>query len=93
MDELTQGGTVDQKKKKSKDFPGGAVDKNPPSNAGDMGSTPCPGRFHVPQPLSQCTGSLCSATRKATAMRSTRASVEWPPIPAARESPHAATQT
>ena len=31
------------------DFPGGAVVKNPPSNAGDMGSSPGQGRFHMPQ--------------------------------------------
>ena len=31
------------------DFPGGRVDKNPPANAGDVGSIPRPGRFHVPQ--------------------------------------------
>ena len=29
-------------------FLGGPVVKNPPANAGDMGSTPGPGRFHVP---------------------------------------------
>ena len=31
------------------DFPGGAVVKNPPANAGDTGSSPGPGRFHMPQ--------------------------------------------
>ena len=30
------------------DFPGGAVVKNPPANAGDMGSSPGPGRSHMP---------------------------------------------
>ena len=30
-------------------FPGGAVVKNPPANAGDTGSSPGPGRSHVPQ--------------------------------------------
>ena len=30
------------------DFPGGAVDKNPPANAGDRSSAPGPGRFHMP---------------------------------------------
>ena len=30
-------------------FPGGAVVKNPPANAGDMGSIPGPGRSHMPQ--------------------------------------------
>ena len=28
-------------------FPGGAVDGNPPADAGDKGSIPGPGRFHM----------------------------------------------
>ena len=32
-----------------KGFPGGAVVKNPPANAGDMGSSPGPGGSHMPQ--------------------------------------------
>ena len=36
-------------KKKWWDFPGGAVVKNPPANAGDTGSSPGPGRSHMPQ--------------------------------------------
>ena len=36
------------KKKESWDFPGGAVVKNPPANAGDTGSSPGPGRSHMP---------------------------------------------
>ena len=31
------------------DFPGGMEDKNLPANAGDTGSIPGPGRFHVPR--------------------------------------------
>ena len=31
-----------------KGFPGGAVVKNPPANAGDMDSSPGPGRSHMP---------------------------------------------
>ena len=30
-------------------FPGGAVVKNPPANAGDMGSSSGLGRFHMPR--------------------------------------------
>ena len=30
-------------------FPGGAVVKNPPANAGDTGSSPGPGRSHTPR--------------------------------------------
>ena len=33
----------------SRDFPGGALDKNPPANAGDMGSNPGLGRSHMLQ--------------------------------------------
>ena len=29
-------------------YPGGVVVKNPPANAGDMGSSPGPGRSHMP---------------------------------------------
>ena len=31
------------------DVPGGAVDGNPPANAGDMGTSSGPGRAHVPR--------------------------------------------
>ena len=31
------------------DFPSGEVVKNPPANAGDTGSSPGPGRSHMPQ--------------------------------------------
>ena len=34
-------------KRKLEDFPGGAVVKNPPANAGDTGSSPGPGRSHM----------------------------------------------
>ena len=56
------------------DFPGGTVDKNPPTDSGDMGSTPSPGRFHmlqgnyahVPQLLSQrSTGCMLLTTEPA----------------------------
>ena len=36
-------------KEKDRDFPGGAVVKNPPANAEDMGSSPGPGRTHMPR--------------------------------------------
>ena len=32
-----------------RDFPGGTVVKNPAANAGDTGSTPGPGSFHMPR--------------------------------------------
>ena len=34
---------------KIEDFPGGAVVKNPPANAGDTGSSPGPGGSHMPR--------------------------------------------
>lgn len=34
--------------KENEDFPSDPKVKNPPANAGDVGSTPGPGRFHVP---------------------------------------------
>ena len=36
-------------KKVTRGFPGGAVVKNPPANAGDTGLSPGPGRSHMPQ--------------------------------------------
>ena len=41
-------------------FPGGAVVKNPPANAGDMGSSPGPGRSHMPQSNKACAPQLLS---------------------------------
>ena len=38
-----------QIKPKMRGFPGGAVVKNPSANAGDTGSSPGPGRSHMPQ--------------------------------------------
>ena len=32
-----------------RDFPSGAVAKNPPANAGDTGLSPGPGRSHMPR--------------------------------------------
>ena len=37
-----------KKKKPLRDFPGGPVVNSPPANAGDMGSIPALGRFHLP---------------------------------------------
>ena len=36
-------------RKFGRDFPGGAVVKNPPANAGDTGSSPGLGRSHMPR--------------------------------------------
>ena len=58
-------------------FPGGAVVENLPANAGDTGSTPGPGRSHMPrsgwarepQLLSLRIWSLYSATGEAAIVR------------------------
>ena len=60
-----------------RDFPGGAVVKNLPANAGDTGSSPGLGRSHMlrsnwarePQLLSLRVWSLCPATGGAAIVR------------------------
>ena len=53
---LTVWGAVERKEElfivnslKQRDFPGGAVVKNPPTNAGDASSNPGLGRAHMPR--------------------------------------------
>ena len=53
-------------------FPGGAVVKNPPANAGDTGLSPGPGRSHMPW-------SLCATTTEARAPRARALQQEKPP--------------
>ena len=68
-------------------FPGGAVVENLPANAGDTGSSPGLGRFHMPrsnwaaepQLLSLHIWSLCSATREAAIVRGPRTAMESGP--------------
>ena len=42
------------------DFPGGTVVKNPPANEGDTGSSPGPGRSHMPRNNKACAPQLLS---------------------------------
>ena len=51
--------------KTHRDFPGGTVVKNPPANAGDMGSSPGPGRSHMPQSNKACAPQLLSLRSRA----------------------------
>ena len=68
-------------------FPGGAVVENLPANAGDTGSSPGPGRSHMPrsnwarepQLLSLRVWSLCSATREAATVRGPRTAMKSGP--------------
>ena len=48
-------------------FPGGSVVKNPPANAGDMGSIPGPGGSHMPQSNQAHTPQLLSLCSRAHA--------------------------
>ena len=69
--------------------------ENLPANAGDTGSSPGPGRSHMPrskwareqQLLSLRVWSLCSATRGRDSERPAHRDEEWPPLAATRESP------
>ena len=82
-------------------FPGGAVVENLPANAGDMGSSPGLGGFHMPrsnwarepQLLSLCVWSLCSATRGRDSERPVHRDEEWPLLATTRESPRTETKT
>ena len=81
-------------KHSGRDFPGGAVVKNPPASAGDTGLIPGPGRSHmpqsnqahVPQLLSLCPRahvlqllSPCATTTEARAPRACAPQQENPP--------------
>ena len=69
------------------DFPGGPVVKNPFTNAGDSGSIPGPGRFHMPRSSRACAPQLPkptlsgprSATPEAHAPRACARPQEKPP--------------
>ena len=82
-------------------FPGGAVVRNLPANAGDTGSSPGLGISHMPrsnwarepQLLSLRVWSLCSATRGRDSERPVHRDEEWPPLGATRESPRTVTKT
>ena len=45
---ISSGNSRPVKNQGPQDFPGGSVVKNPPANAGDTGSSPRPGRSHMP---------------------------------------------
>ena len=68
------------------DFPGGAVDKNPPGKAGDTGSIPGLGRFHMycsnQAPAPQLRSPSCRA--HVPRLPSPRSRAHWPRLP----SPH-----
>lgn len=60
---LISTGNNHHKKAKDEDFPGGAVDKNPPANAVDVGPTPGPGGSHMPRARSLCAATTAPCTR------------------------------
>ena len=86
----SQKSTIDSqelKRKEPRGFPGGAVVENLPASAGDTGSSPGPGRSHMPQSkwarepqlLSLRIWSLCSATREAVIVRGPRTAMKSGP--------------
>ena len=56
--------SIKKKKIREEDFPCGTMDKSPPANAGDPGSTPGLGRCH----MLQSSESLCATTTEAHAL-------------------------
>ena len=71
------------------DFPGSAVDRNPPVNAGD-GLVPGPGRFHMPSWSNlACVPQLLNPCALEPALCSNRS----PLLATSRETPRAATKT
>ena len=88
--------------KTARGFPGGAVVKNLPANAGDTGSSPGLGRSHIAaERLSPCATTteparLEPVLRKGRGRDSERPAhrdEEWPPLAATRESPRTETKT
>ena len=53
------------KEKAYRGFPGGSVVKNPPTNSGDMGFGPGPGRSHMRQSNETCAPQLLSPSAAA----------------------------
>ena len=47
QENIFQMGQDHNEENENRDFPGGAVVKSPPANAGDTGSSPGPGRSHM----------------------------------------------
>ena len=90
-------------------FPGGAVNSNPPANAGDVGSIPGPGRLHICRATKSVHHSYWSLVmqllkpvqlepmlrNKRHHRREKLASWSWrvAPLAATRESSHAAMKT
>ena len=84
-------------------FPGGAVVKNLPANAGDTGSSPGLGRSHMPH--AEQLGPWATITEPAhlepvlhnkrgrDSERPAHRNEEWPPLATTRESPHTETKT
>ena len=83
-------------------FSGGAVDKNVPASAGDTGSIPGPGRFHMPPSnwacapqrlMAVCLQPMLCDKRSHHSEKPMHLNEEKPLLAATRESPSAAMQT
>ena len=91
-------------KKATLGFPGGAVVKNLPANAGDTGSSPGLGRSHIPHAAERLGpwATITEPARLEPVLRNKRGhdserpahrNEEWPPLAATRESPRTETKT
>ena len=86
-------GTI--KKVKRQDFPGGAVVKNLPAKAGNMGLNSGPEIFHMPQGNSACVPQLSPCSRAhnetpCTTMKSSPCSSQLEKVCAQQQRPNAA---
>ena len=69
------------------DFPGDAVVKNLPANAGDTGSSPGPGRSHMPRSNKAHVPQLLSLRSRAHALQQREATTMRSPRTATKRSP------
>ena len=72
--------------KQVQDFPGGSVDGSMPVNAGDTGSTPGPGRFHMPRGNSDCEPQLPKPVHLESVFFNRRSCCDENPVPGHEES-------
>ena len=70
------------------DFPGGPVVKNPPANAVDTVSIPCPRRFHMPRGNEACIPQLLNPQATTTQAHMPRACAPQEETPPRREAWH-----
>ena len=66
-------------------FPGGTMVKNPPANAGDTGSSPGPGRAHMPRSSWACAPQLLKPKHLETMLRNKRSHCNVKPASSSKD--------